>query len=198
MHMANQIETNIEIQIENRNRKTVFFRLILSAPLFAFMYLFQQFASNSDANTLVLALPVAAAIVVRNVYPSWLLSFNHAVMEFSARVAAYVLLLTDEYPTFERNPKVAVLFPDVEGGKKLNRWLPLVKWFLAIPLYIVGVIYLIFAFLAVILAWALTSLSGTYPAWAGELTLNTIRFWNRVYGYAVALVTDEYPSFSLN
>ena len=64
-------------------------------------------------------------------------------MEFGTRVAAYVLLLTDEYPTFERNPKVAVLFPDVEGGKKLNRWLPLVKWILAIPLYIVGVIYLL-------------------------------------------------------
>lgn len=196
--MANQIETNIEIQIENRNRKTVFFRLILSAPLFLFIYLFQQFSSGNDANTLVLALPVAAAIIVRNVYPSWLLSFNHAVMEFGTRVAAYVLLLTDEYPTFERNPKVAVIFPDVEGGKKLNRWLPLVKWFLAIPLYIVGLIYSVFAFLALILAWALTSLSGTYPAWAGELTLNTIRFWNRVYGYAVALVTDEYPSFSLN
>lgn len=196
--MANQIETNIEIQIENRNRKTVFFRLILSAPVFAFIYLFQQLSSNNDANTLVLALPVAAALVVRNVYPSWLLSFNHAVLEFSTRVAAYVLLLTDEYPTFERNPKVAVLFPDVEGGKKLNRWLPLVKWFLAIPLFIVGCIYSVFAFLAAILAWALTALSGTYPAWAGELTLNTIRFWNRVYGYAVALVTDEYPSFSLN
>lgn len=196
--MANQIETNIEIQIENRNRKTVFFRLILSAPLFLFIYLFQQFSSSNDANTLVLALPVAAAILARNVYPSWLLSFNHAVMEFGTRVAAYVLLLTDEYPTFERNPKVAVIFPDVEGGKKLNRWLPLVKWFLAIPLYIVGLIYSVFAFLALILAWALTSLSGTYPAWAGELTLNTIRFWNRVYGYAVALVTDEYPSFSLN
>ena len=196
--MANQIETKIEIQIENRNRKTVFFRLILSAPLFLFIYLFQQFSSDNDANTLVLALPVAAAIVARNVYPSWLLSFNHAVLEFSARIAAYVLLLNDEYPTFERNPKVAVLFPDVEGGKKLNRWLPLVKWFLAIPLFIVGCIYSFFTFLAVILAWALTSLSGTYPAWAGELTLNTIRFWNRVYGYAVALVTDEYPSFSLN
>jgi len=196
--MANQIETNIEIQIENRNRKTVFFRLLLSAPLFLFIYLFQQFSSGNDANTLVLALPVAAAIIVRNVYPSWLLSFNHAVMEFSTRVAAYVFLLTDEYPTFERNPKVAVLFPDVEGGKKLNRWLPLVKWFLAIPLYIVGLIYSVFAFFAVILAWVLTSFSGTYPAWVGELTLNTIRFWNRVYGYVVALVTDEYPSFSLN
>ncbi len=196
--MANQIETQIEIQTNNRNRKTVFFRLILSLPLFAFVYLFQQFSSGNEWSTLVLALPVAAALIVRNVYPSWLLSFNHAVLEFGTRIAAYVLLLTDEYPTFERNPKIAVIFPDVEGGKKLNRWLPLVKWFLAIPLYIVGFVYSVFAFIALVLAWALTSLSGTFPAWAGELILNTLKFWNRVYGYAVALVTDEYPSFSLN
>ena len=196
--MATQIETNIEIAIENRDRKSVFFRLIFSLPIFFFLYLFQQFTNQSEWNTVILAMPVAAALVVRNVYPSWLLNFNHAVMEFGARVAAYVLLLNDEYPTFERNPKVAVIFPDVEGGKKLNRWLPLVKWFLAIPLYIVGVIYSAFAGVSIILAWALTSLTGTYPAWAGELTLNTLRYWNRVYGYAVALVTDEYPSFSLN
>lgn len=195
--MANQIETQIEIQTNNRNRKTIFFRLILSLPLFAFVYLFQQFSSGNEWSTLVLALPVAAALIVRNVYPSWLLSFNHAVLEFGTRIAAYVLLLTDEYPTFERNPKIAVIFPDVEGGKKLNRWLPLVKWFLAIPLYIVGFVYSVFAFIALVLAWAMTSLSGTFPAWAGELILNTLKFWNRVYGYAVALVTDEYPSFSL-
>jgi hypothetical protein len=195
--MANQIETHVEVTYENRDRKSVFFRLFLSLPLFAFMYLFEQFANNNDWNTLVLALPVAAALVVRNVYPSWLLSFNHAVVEFGTRVAAYVFLLTDEYPTFERNPKIAVIFPDVEGGKKLNRWMPLVKWFLAIPLFIVGCFYSVLAFVAVILAWALTSLTGTYPAWAAELTLNTLKFWNRVYGYAIVLVTDEYPSFSL-
>ena len=76
--------------------------------------------------------------------------------------------------------------------------MPLVKWFLAIPLVLVGFFYSILALLATVLAWALTTLSGTYPAWAGELTLNTLRFWNRVYGYAVVLVTDEYPSFSLS
>ena len=196
--MVNQIETQIEIAIENRDRKSVFFRLVLSAPVFFFIYLFQQFASNNDWNTLVLGFPVAAALVVRNVYPSWLLSFNHAILEFSTRVGAYVLLLTDDYPTFERNPKVAVIFPDVEGGKKLNRWLPLVKWFLAIPLFIVGCFYAFLTLIATLLAWALTALTGTYPAWAGEITLGTIRFWNRVYGYAIVLVTDEYPSFSLN
>ena len=194
--MANQIVTNIDVQIENRDRLTVFFRLFMCIPVFVFLYLFQQFTTN-DWSNLVFALPVAAALVARQVYPSWLLNFNHAVLEFSTRISAYVLLLTDDYPTFERNPKVAVLFPDVEGGKKLNRGLPLVKWFLAIPLYIVGCIYILMTLVATVLAWAITSLTGTYPAWAGEITLNTVRFWNRVYGYAIVLVTDEYPSFSL-
>jgi hypothetical protein len=195
--MLNQIETQLEISLENRNRTTVFFRFFLSLPVFLFIYLFSQFA-QSGWGTLVLAAPTAAALVARNIYPSWLLNFNHAVMEFSTRFAAYFFLLTDEYPTFERNPKVAVIFPDVEGGKTLNRWLPLFKWFLAIPLYLVGFFYMALTFIATLLAWAVTSLTGTYPSWAGEITLNTIRFWNRVYGYAIALVTDKYPSFSLN
>ena len=195
--MLNQIETQLEISLENRNRTTVFFRFFLSLPVFLFIYLFSQFA-QSGWGTLVLAAPTAAALVARNIYPSWLLNFNHAVMEFSTRFAAYFFLLTDEYPTFERNPKVAVIFPDVEGGKTLNRWLPLFKWFLAIPLYLVGFFYMALTFIATVLAWAVTSLTGTYPSWAGEITLNTIRYWNRVYGYAIALVTDKYPSFSLN
>jgi len=195
--MLNQIETQLEISLENRNRTTVLFRFFLSLPVFLFIYLFSQFA-QSGWGTLVLAAPTAAALVARNIYPSWLLNFNHAVMEFSTRFAAYFFLLTDEYPTFERNPKVAVIFPDVEGGKILNRWLPLFKWFLAIPLYLVGFFYMALTFIATVLAWAVTSLTGTYPSWAGEITLNTIRFWNRVYGYAIALVTDKYPSFSLN
>jgi hypothetical protein len=195
--MLNQIETQLEISLENRNRTTVFFRFFLSLPVFLFIYLFSQFA-QSGWGTLVLAAPTAAALVARNIYPSWLLNFNHAVMEFSTRFAAYFFLLTDEYPTFERNPKVAVIFPDVEGGKTLNRWLPLFKWFLAIPLYLVGFFYMALTFIATALAWAVTSLTGTYPSWAGEITLNTIRYWNRVYGYAIALVTDKYPSFSLN
>ncbi|MEY4693355.1 MAG: hypothetical protein RL437_635 [Actinomycetota bacterium] len=195
--MLNQIETQLEISLENRNRTTVFFRFFLSLPVFLFIYLFSQFA-QSGWGTLVLAAPTAAALVARNIYPSWLLNFNHAVMEFSTRFAAYFFLLTDEYPTFERNPKVAVFFPDVEGGKTLNRWLPLFKWFLAIPLYLVGFFYMALTFIATALAWAVTSLTGTYPSWAGEITLNTIRYWNRVYGYAIALVTDKYPSFSLN
>jgi hypothetical protein len=144
-----------------------------------------------------LILPTILAILFRGIYPSYVLSFNHAVIELETRLFGYILLLNDDYPSIERNPRVAVLFPDVEGGAKLNRGLPLVKWFLAIPLYIVGLFYLVLTVIATVLAWALTSLTGKYPEWAAEIVLGTIAYWNRVQGYAWLLVTDEYPTFSL-
>jgi hypothetical protein len=118
-------------------------------------------------------------------------------MELQTRVIAYTLLLTDEYPSIERNPNFAVLLPDVDGGRKLNRGLPLIKWFLAIPLVVVGLIYSIVALVATFFAWIVTWSTGTYPKWALDIVLGTMKFWNRVYGYAIILVTDEYPSFAL-
>ena len=137
------------------------------------------------------------ALVFRGKYPSYVLTFNHAVVELSTRLAAYVLILNDKYPSIEANSKVAVLFPDVEGGKKLNRALPLVKWFLAIPHYIVGVIYLVISLVVTVIAWVQTSITGRYPKWAGEIVLGTIAYWNRVQGYMLLLVTDKYPTFRL-
>jgi len=109
-----------------------------------------------------------------------------------------VLLLTDDYPSIERNPNIAVLLPDVDGGKKLNRFMPLVKWILAIPLVIVGLVYALLALITTFVAWIITWSTGTYPRWALDIVLGTIKFWNRVYGYAILLVTDEYPGFSLS
>jgi len=195
--MLNQIETQVEISLENRNRATVLFRFFLSLPVFLFIYLFGQMA-ESEWGTLVLAAPVAAALVARNIYPSWLLTFNHAVMEFGTRFATYFFLLADEYPTFEPNRSVAVILPDVEGGKKLNRWLPLVKWFLAIPLYVVGLFYILYMAIAVLVLWIQISLTGKGSQWAFDVVYGTLKFWNRVLGYEFLLVTDEYPTFSLN
>ena len=90
-----------------------------------------------------------------------------------------------------------MIFPDIEGGKKLNRYLPIVKWILAIPLYIVGAIYIFLSIVVTFLAWIITSATGNYPEWAAKIVLGTIDFWNRVSGYAILLVTDEYPSFNL-
>jgi len=194
--MSNQVETIINVQIENRDKTTVFLRGILVAPVLVFIATFTQ-SMHLGWSTGLIVLPALLALVVRGIYPSYVLSFNHSLMELQTRAFAYLFLLTDDYPSIERNPNVAVLLPDVDGGRKLNRGLPLVKWFLAIPLYIVGCIYTVLALLASVVAWVITWSTGKYPNWALTLVLGTMKFWNRVYGYALILVTDEYPSFSL-
>jgi len=194
--MANQVETIINVQLENRDKKTVFWRGILAVPVVVFVIAFTPMADEAWATGLII-LPVVLALVVRGIYPSYVLSFNHGLIELETRLVAYVLLLTDDYPSIERNPKIAVLLPDVDGGKKLNRFMPLVKWILAIPLVIVGLVYALLALVTTFIAWIVTWSTGTYPRWALDIVLGTVKFWNRVYGYAILLVTDEYPGFSL-
>ena len=99
--------------------------------------------------------------------------------------------------SIERNKNIAVIFPDIKGGKTLNRWLPLVKWFLAIPLMVVGLVYTVIALGMTLIAWIMTWSTGNYPKWAGKFVLSTLRYWNRVNGYAFLLVSDKYPSFAL-
>jgi hypothetical protein len=194
--MANQVETIINVQLENRDKKTVFWRGILAVPVVVFVIAFAPMADEAWATGLII-LPVVLALVVRGIYPSYVLSFNHGLIELETRLVAYVLLLTDDYPSIERNPNIAVLLPDVDGGKKLNRFMPLVKWILAIPLVIVGLVYALLALVTTFIAWIVTWSTGTYPRWALDIVLGTVKFWNRVYGYAILLVTDEYPGFSL-
>jgi hypothetical protein len=194
--MSNQVATIINVQLENRDKKTVFWRGFLVFPVMVFLTSFTQ-GMHWGWSTGLVVVPTVLALVVRGVYPSYILGFNHSLMELQTRVIAYTLLLTDEYPSIERNPNVAVLLPDVDGGRKLNRGLPLIKWFLAIPLVIVGLIYSVVALITTFFAWIVTWSSGRYPTWALDIVLGTVKFWNRVYGYAIILVTDEYPSFAL-
>ncbi len=194
--MSNQIETIIEYQLENRDKKTVFWRGILIVPVVAFLSAFSEMTHWSWTSG-ILFLPTLLALVFRGKYPSYVLSFNHALLELQTRVTAYALFLTDDYPSIERNPKVAVILPDVEGGAKLGRGIQIFKLLFAIPLVIVGLFYSIAAIFVTIVAWILTWSTGRYPAWALHLVLGTTQYWNRVSGYAILLVTDEYPRFTL-
>lgn len=197
--MSNQIETQIDVSLTERNRVTAFFRIILVAPVAIFVASFapdQLTANNASWATGLLVLPVLLSLVFRQAYPSYLLAFNEALLSLQTRVDAYVLVLTDEYPSLEENDVVSVTFPEVDP-KALNRYLPLVKWFLAIPLYIVGAIYFVYAFFLTVFAWASVVVTGNYPEWCAEGVVGTIAYWNRVMGYAFLFVTDEYPSFSL-
>jgi Mn2+/Fe2+ NRAMP family transporter len=196
--MSNQIETQIDVTLTERNRLTALFRIILVVPMAIFVASFApNWSNNSDSWTVgLLILPAALAIVFRQIYPSYLLAFNEALLSLQTRVDAYVLLLTDEYPSIEENDVVSVTFPEVDA-KALNRWLPLIKWFLAIPLYLVGIAYIIYAAFLTLFAWFSILFTGNYPEFCAEGVVGTIAYWNRVVGYALVLVTDEYPSFSL-
>jgi hypothetical protein len=200
--MANQVKTSITIKHKDRNRKTVFFRGILAFPAMIFVAAFTHtaFSDGSDVafgTAGVIAVPTLLALLFRGKYPSYVLTFNHALVELSTRFAAYVLILNDKYPSIESNSKVEVVFPDVKSGEKLSRWMPLVKWFLAIPHYIVGAVYLVISLVVTVIAWVQTSITGKYPKWAGEIVFGTIAYINRVQGYMLLLVTDKYPTFRL-
>jgi Mn2+/Fe2+ NRAMP family transporter len=199
--MSNQIETQIDVTLTERNRLTAFFRIILVVPAFIFVASFSPTSAFSDDAMSIyagglLALPAALAIIVRQVYPSYVLAFNDALLSLQTRVDAYLLLLTDEYPSIEENDVVSVTFPEVDA-KQLNRWLPLVKWLLALPLYLVGIVYVIYAAVLTVIAWFSVLFTGNYPEFCAEGVVGTIAYWNRVVGYALLLVTDEYPTFSL-
>jgi hypothetical protein len=199
--MSNQIETQLEVQLENRNRLTAFFRPVMIIPAYIFLTAFSNWASeeNEIATWTIgfLFFPTLLAIVFRGIYPSYALTFNQALLDLSLRFTSYLLLLTDKYPSIEANETVKTTLPDVQGGRNLNRWLPLVKWFLALPLYFVGFIYALYAGIYVVLAWFSIVLTGVMPTSAADVICKVISYWNRVTGYAFLLVTDEYPSFKL-
>ena len=198
--MSNQIETAVTVQLDNRDRKSVALRIFLVVPMAIFISAFTAWSGSTEASTFLsglLFLPVLLALVFRGIYPSYILDFNRSLLALSTRVTAYILLLNDKYPSIEESEDVKITFPDVEGGAKLNRYLPLVKWILALPLYIVGVVYVFYGLAVLIFTWFTILFTGKMPAFSADVLLGVTQYWNRVYGYAFLLVTDEYPSFSL-
>ena len=197
--MSNQIITEIHVDLDNRDKNTALFRLFLAVPVLIFISSFSEFADGLPGVIGgLLVLPVVLSMLFRNVYPSYVLSFNKALLELSNRVNAYVLVLTDQYPSIEANQKLRLIYPEIDGGKKLSPWMPLIKWFLAIPLFLLGIIYAIYGFALTLICWFSVITKGFYPEDKAEEVVKVIAYWNRLYGYALLLVTDEYPSFSLN
>jgi uncharacterized protein (TIGR03382 family) len=136
-------------------------------------------------------------ILFRRRYPRWWFDFAREFTRFGARVGAYMALLTDQYPSTveEQTVHLEIDYPDVEAD--LNRWLPLVKWFLAIPHYIVLAVLVIGAVFAIIIAWFAILFTGRYPRGLFDYVVGVSRWALRVEAYVALLVTDRYPPFSL-
>jgi len=146
----------------------------------------------------LLAIGPLLMILFRQKYPRWWFDWNVALLRFLNRIGAYLLLLRDEYPSTddEQNVHLELDYPNVPA--QLNRWLPLVKWLLAIPHVIVLIFLSLAAIVVAVVAWFAILFTGRYPRWAFDFVAGVMRWNNRVLGYAVLLVTDQYPPFSLN
>ena len=196
---------------EQLDRLTTFFRLIWVIPIAFVLALLtesgnqamvtatgEKLASTGGGLFASLALATALMIAVRVRYPRWWFDFSRELTRFEARVGAYVALLTDRYPSTveEQSVHLDIAYPDVE--RDLNRWLPLVKWLLALPHYIVLAFLGIGAVFAIVAAWFAILVTGRYPQALFDYVVGVARWSVRVNAYAFLLVTDRYPPFSLN
>jgi hypothetical protein len=146
----------------------------------------------------VLFLPALLMILFRQKYPRWWFDWNLQLLRFENRVGAYLALLRDEYPSTDEEQAVHLETPYPDVKADLNRWLPLVKWLLAIPHYIILIVLFIAAVVVVIIAWFAILFTGTYPRGLFDFVVGTMRWGNRVTAYAFLLNTDRYPPFRLD
>jgi hypothetical protein len=140
----------------------------------------------------------ALLLVFRQKYPRWWFDWNLALVRFATRVAAYLALLRDEYPSTDEEQAVHLEIPYPDAARDLNRWLPLVKWLLAIPHYVALAFVGIAAIVCVVVAWFAILFTGRYPRALFAFVVGTFRWSLRVAAYAFLLTTDRYPPFSLS
>ncbi len=180
------------------DRITTFFRIFTVIPIAIVLSLLSRPGGDVRLGGVsLLFLPVLLLILFRLKYPRWWFDWNLELARFSFRVAAYFSLLRDEYPSTDEEQAVHLdlVYPGVQVG--LNRWLPLVKWFLAIPHYIALFFLVIGAIVAVIVAWFAVLFTGHYPRALFDYVVGVMRWELRVAAYAFILITDRYPPFSL-
>lgn len=173
----------------NRNRLTVFFRFLTVIPITILLAGFGTIG--------MLLWPVFLMVVFRKKYPRWWFDFNLQIIRLSTRVEAYSGLLTDDYPSTdeEQGVHLEIDYPD---ASQLNRWLPLVKWFLAIPHYIVLILLFVAAIVILVVGWFIILFTGNFPRGFHDFLVGVTRWALRVEAYAFLLTTDEYPPFSLD
>ena len=188
------------------NRLTTFFRLFIAIPIVIVLGSVSggTWQWSYDRGTAVAAgaggllfFGPLLLILFRHKYPRWWFDWNLELMRFENRVAIYLGLMDDRYPATDEHQSVHldIDYPDLP--RDLNRWLPLVKWFLAIPHYLVLFFLFLAAAIVVLISWFAILFTGRYPRGLFDFVEGVIRWHNRVVAYAILLVTDRYPPFRL-
>jgi uncharacterized protein DUF4389 len=188
------------------NRLTTFFRLLTVIPIAIVLFAVsggsswatrdETYAFSAGVGGILFLAPLLL-IVFRQKYPRWWFDWNLNLARFENRVFSYLFLLRDEYPSTDEEQAVQLEFRYPDARNDLNRWLPLVKWLLAIPHYVVLFFLAIAAFVCVVISWFAILFTGRYPRGFFDFVVGVMRWGNRVQGYAFVLITDRYPPFRL-
>ena len=200
--LAFPLSFDVDYPDRELNRWTTAFRLILAIPVLIVLALLAGGPAGVHiaiiGASLLLFVPTLLLILFRQKYPRWWFDFALGLLRFDARVTSYLFLLRDEYPSVDEEQAVHVDVPYPDVTRDLNRWLPLVKWFLAIPHYVVLIFLNLAAFVVAIVAWFAILFTGRYPRGLFDFVVGVLRWQIRVAAYAFLLTTDRYPPFSLN
>jgi hypothetical protein len=205
---AYPVRFSVEYPDRQLNRLTTAFRLIVAIPILIVAGTVGgsegAYGSGGHGWTFaagtggLLFLAPLLMIVFRQKYPRWWFDWNLELLRFSNRIGVYLALMDDRYPSTDEQQGVSLDLPYPDAKQGLNRWLPLVKWLLAIPHYIVLIFLSIAAVVSVVIAWFAILFTGRYPRGLFDFVVGVFRWNNRVVGYAFILVTDEYPPFRLS
>ena len=204
------VQFSVEYPDRDLNRLTTAFRIIVAIPILIVLGAigggWGDWSGGGSGNGAgvaagvggILFFPALLMIVFRQKYPRWWYDWNLELLRFQNRVGVYVGLLDDRYPSTDERQSVSLEFPYPDAKQGLNRWLPLVKWFLAIPHYIVLIFLGLASIVCVIIAWFAILFTGRYPRGLFDFVEGVLRWANRVTAYAFVLVTDQYPPFRLS
>jgi hypothetical protein len=202
---AYPVQLDVDYPDRDLNRLTTFFRIFTIIPIAIVLGTVSGGTTSAGADSTTIAVSAGGLlfagpflmILFREKYPRWWFDWNLELTRFSSRVTLYAALLDDEYPSTDEQQALHldIAYPDVP--EDLNRWLPLVKWFLAIPHYVVLFFLGIAAFVCVVIAWFAILFTGRYPRGLFDFVVGVGRWGLRVTAYAFLLTTDRYPPFSL-
>jgi Domain of unknown function (DUF4389) len=194
------LQLSVDYPDRDLNRLTTGFRIFTAIPILIVAALLSgggHWTLAVGAGGIVF-LPTLLMILFRQKYPRWWFDWNLELLRFVNRIAIYLALMDDRYPSTDEKQSLTLELTYPDAQRDLNRWLPLVKWLLAIPHYIVLIFLWIASFFLIIFAWFAILFTGRYPRGLFEFVEGVIRWDNRVAAYAFLLTTDKYPPFSLN